>query len=328
MAGDPRLAAIYEEAGFAGVCDGRLRNLARIKDASDRVSSFPRRLTRPPAPSELATLPDAAGSSFQSDVSTILSLDEICLKSGSIHDVLLLIDIGDLGDGFTAKELKSLTTSLEGMRGGVRITGVAATFAAASGVLPSAENMSELVAYRDALQEGFGFGLPIVSVGGTPCLELIEAGSTPDAVNELRIGEGVVLGLDRASGRAFDFLDRSAVTISAEIMECRHKPSVPSGELGMPAYGYRSIFIDRGMRKRAVLAMGWNDTDIYSLNPIRKDVHVLTASSDRTIVDVTEADSLRLPEESFKAGDVIEFRPSYSAMLAAASSRDILVSFV
>jgi predicted amino acid racemase len=328
MAGDPRLAEIYAEAGFAGVCDGKLSSLARIKNTPGKCSSLPRRLARPAAPSELAELPNVADSSFQSDVSTILSLDEICLKSGSIHDVLLLIDIGDLGDGFISKELNSLPSSLEGLGGGVRIIGVAAAFAVASGVLPSAKNMSELVSYRDALQEGFGFGLPKVSVGGTPCLKLIEAGLVPDAVNEFRIGEGVVLGVDRASDRAFDFLDGSAVTVSAEITECRHKPSVPYGELGMPAYGYRSIFIDRGMRKRAVLAMGWQDTDIYSLDPVREDVHVLTASSDRTIVDVTEADSFRNPEESFKPGDIVEFKPSYSAMLAAASSQDVLVNFV
>lgn len=324
MAGHPELANIYAEAGCRGVADSRCRNLAGIKDAK---CPLPRQLIRVAMPSELNDIPDAAMVSLQSEASTILALDEICASRGTTHEVLMMLDIGDLREGFWPRELPGLKDALAHLRGGVQITGVAANFACASGVLPSRDKMNELLTHRDTLQEVLGYELPTVSVGGTCCLKLLEDGLMPKGINQLRICEGIALGVDTAFMRDIPYLDRDTILITAEIVECKHKPSVPNGEIGLQAFGEKPIFVDRGIRKRALLGIGRQDVNMDRLTPMNEGVHIITASSDHMIVDITEADSMKPTEQCYHPGDTLSFRPLYPAMLAAATSAYVDIRF-
>ncbi|MDR3280796.1 MAG: alanine/ornithine racemase family PLP-dependent enzyme [Synergistaceae bacterium] len=324
LSGDPRLASLYREAGFKGAADSRLRNLEKLREAGVPML---RQLMRIAMPSELEELIHTADVSLQSELSTIKALDKLCAAKGKNHDVLLMVDMGDLREGFWQTELPRAAEELRGLVGGVRLKGVATNYACASGVLPSRENMENLVRSRDRFAEMLGVELPVVSVGGTCCLKSIEDGFVPGDVNQLRLCEGVLLGTDTAGGREIPYLEHDAVTITAEIVECRHKPSVPVGETGFQAFGEKPVFINRGMRKRALLAIGRQDVNMDRITPIRRDVHIVTASSDHLIVDVTEADSTRSPDEGYKPGDTISFRPLYPAMLACATSEYVEVRF-
>ena len=318
LAGDPRLAAISADAGFRGICDSRLRNLRKIKDAGQ---SLPLQLIRIAMTSELSGLASVADMSLQSDIGTITELDRICVSAGVRHEVLVMIDVGDLREGFWPAELPEAARRLKDLRGGVKIGGVAANFACASGVLPTHDNMARLVECRDVISEITGVEMPAVSVGGTCCLKIIEAGLVPEGVNVLRICEGVVLGMDTAFGRAIPYLARDAVTVTAEIVECGQKPSVPVGDVGYQAFGEKPVFTDRGLRKRAILAIGRQDVNIDRITPLDGDVEIVTASSDHLIVDVTDAGAM------YKTGDVMSFRPLYPAMLACATSEYVEVIF-
>ncbi|MDR0654377.1 MAG: alanine/ornithine racemase family PLP-dependent enzyme [Synergistaceae bacterium] len=318
LSGNPRLAEIYEDAGFRGICDSRLRNLRHIEDAG---SPLPRQLMRIAMMSELRELAVSAEMSLQSDIGTIKVLDRICVSAGISHEVLIMIDVGDLREGFWPTELPDAARELKDLEGGVKIGGVAANFACASGVLPTPDNMARLVECRDLISEITGGEMPTVSVGGTCCLKLIEAGLAPEGVNVLRICEGVLLGTDTAFDRVIPYLAGDAVTVTAEIVECRQKPSVPVGDVGYQAFGEKPVFTDRGLRKRAILAIGRQDVNIDRITPLDRDVEIVTASSDHLIVDVTEAGAV------YRAGDLMSFRPLYPAMLACATSEYVEVIF-
>jgi predicted amino acid racemase len=318
LAGDPRLAEIYADAGFRGVCDSRLRNLRKIGDTG---TPLPRQLIRIAMKSELPDLAASAETSLQSDVGTIKELDRICASAGISHEVLIMIDVGDLREGFWPAELPDAARELKDIEGGVKIGGVAANFACASGVLPTRGNMARLAECRDIISEITGYEMPTVSVGGTCCLRLIEDGLVPEEVNALRICEGVLLGVDTAFDRIIPYLARDAVTLTAEIAECRQKPSVPVGDVGYQAFGEKPVFTDRGLRKRAILAIGRQDVNIGRITPLDENVEIVTASSDHLILDVTEAGT------AYKTGDLISFRPLYPAMLACATSEYVEVIF-
>ena len=318
LSGDPRFAKIYADAGFRGICDSRLRNLRKIKDAG---SPLPLQLMRIAMMSELPELAVTAEMSLQSDIETIAALDRICVSAGIRHEVLMIIDVCDLREGFWPTELPDAARKLKNLEGGVKIGGVAANFACASGVLPTRDNMARLVEYRDVISGITGGEMPTVSVGGTCCLKMIEAGLAPEGVNVLRICEGVLLGTDTAEGRVIPYLARDAVTVTAQIVECRRKPSVPVGDVGYQAFGEKPVFADRGLRKRAILAIGRQDVNIDRITPLDRDVEIVTASSDHLIVDVTEAGAM------YKTGDLMSFRPLYPAMLACATSEYVEVIF-
>ncbi|MDR3331284.1 MAG: alanine racemase [Synergistaceae bacterium] len=321
LSGDPRLADIYREAGFAGISDSRSLNLKKIRDSGN---DLPRQLMRIAMRSELAELPGVADVSLQSEVSTILELDRVCSSLGVFHETLIMVDIGDLREGFWPNDLVYAGEALSNISN-VSITGIAANFACASGVLPTMEKLDDLARYSDVLRESLGRNLPNISIGGTSCLKLLEGQTPPSAINQLRICEGVLLGKDTAFMREIPYLDGTALAIHAEIVECKLKPSVPSGELGLQAFGEKPVFLDRGTRKRALLGIGRQDVNIDRLTPMQDGVSIITASSDHMIVDVTDAASLR--KDGCQPGDVLSFRPLYPAMLAAATSEYVSVVF-
>ena len=323
LSGDPRLAQIYVDAGFKGVADSRLRNLRGIRDAGVPARLQLMRIAMPSEADDLVRIADA---SLQSEVSTILRLDEIAFNAGRTHEVLLMIDIGDLREGFWPKELVHIAEPLRGLKGGVKIVGVATNFACASGVLPTRQKFEDLVGYRDEIQKFLGTPMPVVSVGGTCCLKIVEESGVPEGVNQLRLCEGVVTGMDTAFAREIPYLHRDVLTLSAEVVECREKPSVPEGEIGMQAFGEKPVFMDRGKRRRALLGIGRQDVNVDRIKPLESGVHIVTASSDHLIVDVTEAEANE-PGKRFQPGDILNFRPSYPAMLALSTSRYVAVSY-
>jgi predicted amino acid racemase len=320
LSGDPRLASIFAEAGFKGIADSRLLNLKKIKDSG---CGLPLQMMRIAMRSELEELAGAANMSLQSEVTTITALDEICARLGTTHEVLLMVDIGDLREGFWPDELRASAELLRGLRGGVRLSGVAANFACASGVLPTPENMAALARCRDSVSRVTGMELPAVSVGGTCCLEVIERGRAPKEVNALRLCEGVMLGVDTAFDRKIPYLSRDALRVTAEIVECKSKPSVPIGTVGLQAFGEKPVFADRGVRKRALLAIGRQDVNIDRIEPIEDGVEIVTASSDHLIMDVTDAKR----GAGYKPGDTMSFRPLYPAMLACSTSEYVELIF-
>jgi predicted amino acid racemase len=320
LSGDPRLASIFAEAGFKGIADSRLRNLKKIRDAG---CGLPLQLMRIAMRSELEELVTVAGVSLQSEVTTIISLDEICARLGVTHEVLLMIDVGDLREGFWPDELTASAEKLRGLKGGVRLSGVAANFACASGVLPTPENMTALVRHRDTVSEVIGAELPVVSVGGTCCLKMIEKGLAPKEVNALRLCEGIMLGVDTAFDREIPYLSRDALRITAEVVECKLKPSAPVGDVGFQAFGEKPVFKDRGIRKRALLGIGRQDVNIDRMEPLDEGVEIVTASSDHLIADVSRANK----GAGYKPGDTISFRPLYPAMLACSTSEYVELVF-
>jgi predicted amino acid racemase len=323
LAGDPRLAEVYRAACFSGISDSRLRNLKKIKDAG---VALPRQLMRVAMRSELEELAATADVSLQSEVSTIFALDEICARLGVTHEALLMMDIGDLREGFWPDEIPETARKLKELRGGVKLNGVAANFACASGVLPTRKNMEDLVRYRDGFSEILGRELPVISVGGTCCLKIIERHEAPRGINQLRVCEGVLLGYDTAFDRPLPYMSGDAITIAAEIVECRFKPSVPVGETGFQAFGEKPAFVDRGKRKRALLGIGRQDVNIDKISPIEPGVSIVTASSDHLIADVTDAGEDEIPG-GLKPGGALSFRPRYPAMLACATSEYVSVVF-
>jgi predicted amino acid racemase len=98
------------------------------------------------------------------------------------------------------------------------------------------------------------------------------------------------------------------------VIECKVKPSVPIGETNQDAFGNRPVFAQRGDRRRAILALGRQDTVPEVLHPLDPRVEVLGASSDHLVLDVEELD------RSPAMGDRVSFVPGYAALLQSFTS--------
>ena len=82
----------------------------------------------------------------------------------------------------------------------------------------------------------------------------------------------------------------------------------------MDAFGNKPVYEDRGIIKRAIIAVGRQDADPDNLHPIDSKIDILGASSDHLILDVSKSD------REYEVGDIVSFKLSYSSLLRATTS--------
>jgi predicted amino acid racemase len=136
----------------------------------------------------------------------------------------------------------------------------------------------------------------------------------PPEINHFRIGEAIILGRNVLDRSALPGTRQDGLRVVAEVIELESKPSIPIGPRGQDAFGNQVEFVDRGIRKRALLNVGRQDVDIDGLIPEDEGIIVLGGSSDHLVLDVSDAHT------TIKLGDEVGFIPSYSALLAASTS--------
>lgn len=140
---------------------------------------------------------------------------------------------------------------------------------------------------------------------------MLEGGRLPEGINHLRIGEAYLLGRETSYGNRVGDLYTDVFTLRAQIIECRRKPSIPEGKLGVNAFGEVPTFEDKGMMKRAILGIGRQDTSCETLTPRERNVDFLGASSDHMICDVTHY------VNDLELGDTLDFSCDYGALTRA-----------
>ena len=108
-----------------------------------------------------------------------------------------------------------------------------------------------------------------------------------------------------------DGLHANAITLAAEVIEAKIKPSKPTGQIAQTAFGETPAAIDRGQVRQSILALGQQDTDPCGLLPPASS-KVMGASSDHLIL---ETDGEILP-----VGKEVTFQLNYSALVRSMTS--------
>jgi len=307
--GNAAIAAAFRDGGIRIIGDARVENLKRIRRSGLDVSTM---LIRPAMISEVASVARVADVSLNTEVETLRALSRAAAEQSSVHRVLLMVDVGDRREGILPQDLPCVLRSTRDMRG-IEVAGIAANVGCFGGILPTNAN-HRLLADLALQCRHIGFGMETVSTGGTATLELLENRSLPKGINQVRVGEGILLGRNPVRNRTLEWLQQDAFRLKAEIVEIKAKPSLPEGEIGHDAFGKAPKFKDRGRRKRAVLAIGRQDVDTEGLVPLAPGIEILGGSSDQVVADVTDSSC------AVAVGDVLEFSLNYPALLRAMTS--------
>ncbi len=307
--GEPRIAKMYLDLGVDMIGDSRIENIIKMRHANLKG---PFVLLRIPMISEIPDVVENVDVVLVSELHTVSALGKEALKHGKTQKILYMIDVGDLREGVWYENAVDEIVKASKI-GGVDLYGIGTNLGCYGGVIPSEENMNLLVNIANAIKER-GVSFKVVSGGNTAALYLIEKGTLPKGINGYRLGESMILGTDVTNNRTFPFLRQDTFTLQAEIIELKTKPSVPRGKIGRDAMGRIPVFEDLGERLKAIIAIGEQDVPSDGLKPIDKGVTVLHASSDHTVLDVTDLKS------SLKVGDILKFRLTYNALLRAMTS--------
>ncbi len=318
MSGHPDIAISMLRGGVYGLADSRLDNFDRIYNAGIDAH---RLLLRLPHMSEAERIVNTVDMSLNSDIEVIEELAFFADEKRKEHDIILMIDLGDLREGVWADELIPMVTEIRKMRG-VNIAGIGTNLTCYGGVIPTEQNLQQLVDYAKEIESKFNFKLRYISGGNSSSLPLLASGKMPKEINHLRIGEAIVLGRETVNRTAWPDTYQDAITLKAEVIECREKPSVPIGEIGQDAFGNKPVFEEKGKMIRAICNIGRQDTNISNITPLDSAISILGGSSDHLLLDVTNADP------KIKVGEMINFDVDYGSLLGAMTSPYIEKRFI
>ena len=321
--GLPEAARVLRAAGAAELGTSRLEQVAKCRAAG---VPGPWLLIRIPGLTELPDVVALCETSLQSEWPTLLALEEECLRQNKTHRVIVMTDLGDLREGFwDKKELVDVCERVERDLPHVQLAGIGVNLTCYGSTKPTPEKMNELVGLARQVEQCIGRKLEIVSGGATSSFTLVHWGTMPAGVNHLRIGEAILLGKDLQVDwgiRDMDYLRMDALTLRAEVVEVKDKPTYPIGEFAIDAFGRKPVYEDRGIRRRAILALGRADVgELESLIPREPGLTVIGGSSDHCIVDVEDC------PRRLQVGDIVEFSLCYSHMLYATSRSDMRLLF-
>lgn len=282
---DIDIAKAMLAGGVPMLGDSRVQNLRKLRNAGIDI---PLLLLRIPMPSEVDEVVKISNCSLVSEFSTISQLSQAATKAGVIHDVILMVDMGDLREGVLPQKILPLVQQIL-LLSGIHLQGLGANFACYAGLIPTPEMLKNLVVLTQQVRAEFSLELPIISGGNSATIDLLMAGGMPEGINQLRIGEGILLGRETLRRNSIPGAYQNSLVLHAEIIEVQEKPSVSPGEVAQDAFGNIPVFVDRGIRKRAIAAIGRQDVEIDGLTSISPGVDILGGSSDHLILDVNDA---------------------------------------
>lgn len=315
----PALVRVYNESGVKIIATSRMSQLRAMRERGEVKK--PLMLIRVPMLSELGAVAEYADMSLQSDLTALRALNAACAKRQRRHKVLLMVDLGDLREGFWSREeLTDAALEVEYRLDWLELAGVGTNLGCYGSVAATPAKLRELVLAAEAVERVIGRRLEYISGGASTSVHMVLSGTMPERVNLLRIGEFALCG--GIYGCYPDFMHRDVFTLHMEIVECREKPSYPVGELTVDAFGKKRAYTDRGIRRRALCAAGRVDYgDPFDLTPRMAGVEVLGASSDHTILDIEDAPL------SVGVGDVLDFDVSYGSLVYLTNTPEVRVLF-
>ena len=305
---DLELMNIFIEENVDFIADSRIDNLIGVS------SIIPKVLLRLPAIGEAEKIVRHSDISLNSEIATIKELNKYALELNKTHGIILMIDLGDLREGvYYKKDVLEIVKKILKLKN-INLMGLGTNLTCYGGVIPTKEILQKLVNYKELLEKEYNIELKIISGGNSSNMELLINDELPIGINNIRLGESIVLGRETAYGNYLDNMYTDVFTLEAEIIEIKEKPSVPIGEVGLNAFGKTPEFVDKGNILRAILAIGKQDVDHLELIPY-DTVDLIGSSSDHIIVNISDSHNI------YEVGDTMLFRLTYSSILSLMTSK-------
>ena len=283
-------------------------------------------LLRIPQPSEIAQMVSLVDCSLNSQLCVVWQIERECARQNRKHKVILMADEGDLREGYWDKErMIEDAVVIETQMPHVHLEGIGVNLGCYGSILPTEKNLGDLVRIARKVEERIGRKLEVISGGATTSFELLLQGRLPKGINHLRLGEVIMNARDLFDRHGVDlsFLDSHVPILKAEVVEVFEKPTYPVGEIDVDAFGHKQDYCDRGMRRRAILALGRQDVGyLEDLIPRSNGVSILGGSSDHLILDIQDS------REEWYPGKIVDFDLNYGTLMFATNSSGISIRYL
>ena len=311
--GEPSVVEAMIQGGVKFIADSRIENIQRMKTAGISTQFV---LLRTPL-SQAESIVKSADISLNTEIETLKELSHYAKMQYKKHRVIIMVELGDLREGVLPCELSDFAKKTLALPQ-IELIGIGCNLACHGGAKPDETNMHQLSKLADVLEKKFQIRLDIISGGNSANYEWYSSARDIGRINNLRLGESILLGRETTNRKAIPGLHTRAFQLIAEVIESKNKTSLPSGEICQDAFGNTPSFQDRGMRQRAIIALGRQDVRVSSLKP-DSSLGILGSSSDHIILDSKN--------QNLKVGDEVRFDLDYSGILSAMTSPFIRKQF-
>jgi ornithine racemase len=288
-AGDLSIAGAMISAGVAAIGDSHFQNIVKLKQGG---VNFPFWMIRNPLSKQLSQIIENTEISFNSETSTIQRIADQNALSNSSHQVVIMVEVGDLREGIYPKDLGKF---LNGLNTTARnsIAGIGATLGCLTHDQPARQHLELVTEAADMFKRHLGRPPQIVTLGGSCLIPLmLENPNLLRGVTHLRVGEAILLGMD-GLGNQIDGLHQDAIELVAEVIEVHDHP-----KLGKDA-------------REVAVGVGYQDMDA-------PDTQVTSILESKIIASTSDHTVLSCPSDmDVKVGAEVHFRLSYKAMLRA-----------
>jgi len=305
--GSPDIASALLYSGVCGLGDSRIDNIERMRSASIQAEMM---LIRTPMLSQVDRVVKHADVSFNTELEVIAALSSAAQTLNVMHGIVLMVELGDLREGVMPEDLLKTVEAVLGLPN-IKFRGIGTNLACHSGVSPGAANMAALSGLADSIDLKFGPITDIISGGNSANIDWALSGADTGRINHLRLGEAILFGRETLHRQEISGLHQDAITLIAEVIEAKTKPSLPWGDIAQNAFGEMNQVLDNGESARVILAIGRQDTDPEGMRP-PEGFRILGASSDHLVLDAVD--------RRVSVGDEIPFQINYSAFLRAMTS--------
>lgn len=313
--GNPIIAQAMLDGGATALAESRISNVLRLRTAN---ISCPISLIRTPMLSQVAQVVQFCDVSYNSEIKIIEQIAAAACRANTTHGVILMVEMGDLREGVAPGDLAAMALQVVKMPG-VDLIGIAANFACLSGVRPDVPTMRALSDLATETEATCGPFIQTVSGGNSANLPWALGPSSTGRINNLRLGEAILLGRDPVSGQQIGGLSTNAFTLVVEVIEAKAKATQPRLALVDPTSTALRLSSTCDAQMRSILSIGTQDTDIDGLTfPL--GITNLGATSDHLVVS---SDLIQL-----NVGDELRLQMNYSALTRIMSSPDTTTVFV
>jgi predicted amino acid racemase len=294
--------------GAVSIADSRIKNLKQLKEAGIRTNLM---LLRTPMLSEVNQVVRYANISLNSEISVIEQLSLEAEKIDEIHKIVIMVEMGDLREGVPQDQLENFIEQAMNFKG-IQLFGLGMNLACYGGIVPTPEKIQEFSEIVSDIEEKYNLEFRIISGGNSANIPLLLDNGEPTRINNLRIGEGILLGLETVNRNPIPNTFQDAFILEAEIIEYNEKPSIPDGTISQNAFGEKPRFEDEGIMIRGIIALGRQDVKIDGLKPMDINLKILGSSSDHII--------FQSGSNEYKVGDIVKFQMDYGALLSVYTS--------
>ena len=313
-------------ANIGSVGDSRLTSLRNLKEFNPNIRTI---YIKPPARIYADEVVKYADISLNTSFSTICTLNEAAQKINKVHQVMIMIELGELREGIRSDDIMDFYEKVFELSH-IEVVGVGSNLGCMYGVEPTHDKLLLLSRCRQVISDKFNKDLKYLSGGTSITLPLIEKGQMPAEINHFRIGEAAFFGITPLDNSQFKELSTETFAFNANIIELEEKELVPDGIVGSGNIGHTADYDQNGVGEssyKAILDFGLLDVNKEDIESEDEDLKFVGMTSDMLVVDIGK--NLKPDgQKKYKVGDKLYFKVNYMSVARLLNSKFIDKRFV